>query len=59
MESEVRGFLVVRQATAPAPRWPRVVGYEALSRFPADTGMTTEQWYQRAAAAGAEAELEL
>lgn len=36
-----------------------VVGHEALSRFPVETGMTTEQWYQRAAQVGAEAELEL
>jgi EAL domain-containing protein (putative c-di-GMP-specific phosphodiesterase class I) len=36
-----------------------VVGHEALSRFPVDTGMTTEQWYVRAAEVGAEAELEL
>jgi EAL domain-containing protein (putative c-di-GMP-specific phosphodiesterase class I) len=37
----------------------RVVGYEALSRFPTDSGLTTEEWYRKSAEVGAETELEL
>ena len=34
-------------------------GLEALSRFPSDSGLTTEQWYRGAASVGAERDLEL
>jgi EAL domain-containing protein (putative c-di-GMP-specific phosphodiesterase class I) len=37
----------------------RVVGFEALSRFPMDSGLTTEEWYRKSAEVGAETELEL
>lgn len=37
----------------------QVVGYEALSRFPTTSGLTTEQWYRKSAEVGAETELEL
>ena len=37
----------------------RVVGYEALSRFPTDSGLSTEEWYRKSAEVGAETELEL
>ncbi|MEO6712939.1 MAG: EAL domain-containing protein [Mycobacteriales bacterium] len=36
-----------------------IAGFEALSRFPANSGLTTEQWYVRAAAIDAEPALEL
>lgn len=37
-------------------RWS---GLEALSRFPRDSGLTTEEWYLTAASVGAERDLEL
>ena len=37
----------------------RVVGFEALSRFPTDSGLTTEQWYRKSTEVGAETDLEL
>lgn len=37
----------------------RVVGFEALSRFPTDSGLTTEEWYRKSAEVGAETDLEL
>ncbi|MEP7054830.1 MAG: EAL domain-containing protein [Actinomycetota bacterium] len=36
-----------------------LAGAEALSRFPADSGLSTEAWYERAAEVEAEPELEL
>ena len=36
-----------------------IVGYEALSRFPSDSGLTTEEWYRKSAEVGAETALEL
>jgi len=40
-------------------RTHRWAGLEALSRFPSDSGLTTEEWYLGAASVGAERDLEL
>lgn len=40
-------------------RTRRWAGLEALSRFPVDSGITTEEWYRSAASVGAERDLEL
>ncbi len=52
------GLWVVHQPVVDLRTW-QVVGYEALSRFPSESGRGPQQWFEQAWAVGLGAELEL